>query len=200
MGYDIKDAMRDLDPADDSHWTQAGKPSLEALSEKMGERVTRAQVNEANPEFCRPAAPSSPQPISGDDGEQAPPRSSDEEPTQPNRTGRAAAKAKLDKAIAEIDAGQAKCREMLAKLADESAALDRKADEMRREFDQAFPPLTAAERYKLVTDRAHEERRRASQRAASAATMGTTRLDAALGMRRGGLGSGRPNYPFKGNG
>lgn len=53
---DLKAAIELLDPANDSHWTSAGLPSVEAVSEIAGDKVTRAQIEEAAPGFQRPAA------------------------------------------------------------------------------------------------------------------------------------------------
>lgn len=51
-------ALAKLDPADDSHWTEAGLPSLEAIEQAMGGAtgVTRADVEGVKPGFTREAA------------------------------------------------------------------------------------------------------------------------------------------------
>lgn len=50
----IKEALLKLDPENDEHWTQDGLPKLDALSEIFGEKVTRKEATEADPDFIRP--------------------------------------------------------------------------------------------------------------------------------------------------
>lgn len=52
---EIHDALSRLDPSDDSHWTEAGAPRVEAVGELLGRSVTRAEIQEAAPDFRRPS-------------------------------------------------------------------------------------------------------------------------------------------------
>ena len=52
----IEQAVAMLDPAMDSHWTRDGKPQVDDVSALLGRRVTRAEIDEALPEFQRPEA------------------------------------------------------------------------------------------------------------------------------------------------
>lgn len=45
----LEQAIRELDPAIDAHWTKKGEPTLNALKELTGHAVTRAEANEATP-------------------------------------------------------------------------------------------------------------------------------------------------------
>ena len=51
----ISAAIELLDPANDEHWTNAGLPSVEAVTELVGTKVSRAEINAAAPAFMRPA-------------------------------------------------------------------------------------------------------------------------------------------------
>ena len=50
---EIKEALAQLDGIDDSHWTADGAPAVEAVSEIVGQKVTRAQITDAAPKFSR---------------------------------------------------------------------------------------------------------------------------------------------------
>lgn len=50
----ITEALQSLDPATDSHWTKAGLPSVDVVSDLVGAKVTRAQIEEVAPGFVRP--------------------------------------------------------------------------------------------------------------------------------------------------
>lgn len=52
---EIKSAVDMLDGAVDAHWTAAGLPAVDAVSELTGKTVTRAQITEAAPDAKRPA-------------------------------------------------------------------------------------------------------------------------------------------------
>ncbi len=51
---DIISALKDLDPTNDSHWTDDGDPRMSAIEERVGTtEITRDDVIEAAPRFCR---------------------------------------------------------------------------------------------------------------------------------------------------
>lgn len=50
---DIKEALSQLDTLDDNLWTQDGSPKIEAVSDLVGSKVTRAEILEAAPKFSR---------------------------------------------------------------------------------------------------------------------------------------------------
>lgn len=50
---DIKEALSQLDTLDDNLWTQDGSPKIEAVSDLVGNKVTRAEILEASPKFSR---------------------------------------------------------------------------------------------------------------------------------------------------
>lgn len=47
----LEAAVKRLDPADKTHWTQGGLPDLTVLSELTGGRVTRREVEKAFPDL-----------------------------------------------------------------------------------------------------------------------------------------------------
>lgn len=53
---DIASAISLLDPKDDAHWTEAGLPAVDAVKAIVGRNVTRSEINDAAPDFMRPAA------------------------------------------------------------------------------------------------------------------------------------------------
>lgn len=52
---DILKALLSLDPADDSHWTKDGLPSLEAVKQALKVAVSRRRIDSVSPAFVRPA-------------------------------------------------------------------------------------------------------------------------------------------------
>ena len=50
---DIKEALGTLDKSNDDHWTADGLPRIDVVSAIVGEKVTRAQISEADPDFTR---------------------------------------------------------------------------------------------------------------------------------------------------
>lgn len=52
----VKEAVSSLDHEDDKHWTEAGLPSADAVSDLAGEKVTRKQIEAAAPGYNRAAA------------------------------------------------------------------------------------------------------------------------------------------------
>jgi hypothetical protein len=50
---DIKEALAQLDSMEDSHWTADGAPATQAVSDLIGQKVTRAQITDAAPKFSR---------------------------------------------------------------------------------------------------------------------------------------------------
>ena len=51
----LRAAVEGLDATNDDHWTAAGLPDVSAVSEAMGVKVTRAQIEAAAPDVKRPA-------------------------------------------------------------------------------------------------------------------------------------------------
>lgn len=56
MKMDVLAVLKKLDPDSNDHWTNAGLPSISAVSEIAGAPVSRAQVAEAWPSFDRSVA------------------------------------------------------------------------------------------------------------------------------------------------
>lgn len=52
----VADALKLLDASNDEHWTSRGIPSVDAVSASLGRAVTRAEIEEAIPDFNRTAA------------------------------------------------------------------------------------------------------------------------------------------------
>lgn len=50
----LEEALQELDPADDGHWTKAGQPDLNHLKEATGKKVTRAQIAVVGGDIKRP--------------------------------------------------------------------------------------------------------------------------------------------------
>lgn len=75
---DIKEALEQLDTMEDSHWTADGAPATAAVSEIMGEKVTRQQITDAAPKFSRENTD-----LSGPEPEQETPPSQEEPAPEP---------------------------------------------------------------------------------------------------------------------
>jgi len=52
----VAEALNMLDPEDDSHWTSRKLPQVDEVEKLMGRSVTRAEIEEAAPDFDRDAA------------------------------------------------------------------------------------------------------------------------------------------------
>jgi len=52
----VAEAVTRLDPGDDDHWTQDGKPAVSAVSQILGGNVTRQDLDQICPGFNREAA------------------------------------------------------------------------------------------------------------------------------------------------
>ena len=52
----IKEALAKLDPFDDDHWTADGAPTIAAVTDAFGDKVTRKEITEADPLFSRETA------------------------------------------------------------------------------------------------------------------------------------------------
>jgi hypothetical protein len=52
----ILDALRNLDPLNDDHWTDGGDPRIDAVKAFLGTAVTRAEIVAAAPDFNREKA------------------------------------------------------------------------------------------------------------------------------------------------
>ncbi len=50
----IQEALSILDHSNDDHWTQDGKPAVSAVSEALGENVSRQVLDLVAPDFTRP--------------------------------------------------------------------------------------------------------------------------------------------------
>ncbi len=75
----IASALSALDPADDTHWTASGKPSVAAVSDIVGAPVTRADIDAAAPDLTRDAADPN-APVAVPDTPPADPASAEEPP------------------------------------------------------------------------------------------------------------------------
>ncbi len=56
MTTNIQHALRALDPDNDGHWTDDGLPRVDAVAVLAGEKVTRKQITNTDPEFTRERA------------------------------------------------------------------------------------------------------------------------------------------------
>ncbi len=53
-GMSIELALKQLDHANDDHWNESnGKPSTKAVTELVGRKVTRAEIEDVDPDFVR---------------------------------------------------------------------------------------------------------------------------------------------------
>ena len=53
LSEQIIKALSQLDQANNKHWTGSGLPSVKAVEEILGRDITRADINDAAPEFRR---------------------------------------------------------------------------------------------------------------------------------------------------
>jgi hypothetical protein len=53
---ELKQALSQLDPANDGHWTSNGSPRVDVISEMIGATVTRQAITDAAPELMRESA------------------------------------------------------------------------------------------------------------------------------------------------
>ena len=53
LAEQIIKALGQLDHANDQHWTNAGLPNVKAVESFLGQDITRADINNAAPDFRR---------------------------------------------------------------------------------------------------------------------------------------------------
>jgi hypothetical protein len=68
----LREALSQLDPENDDHWTSNGDPLIDVVTAKMGTKVTREEIVNSAPKFSRsnfviPEMPSAPEPTKSDD-------------------------------------------------------------------------------------------------------------------------------------
>ncbi len=79
---DIKEALSQLDPLNDDHWTSDGAPRMDAIEAIVGDKsITRKDVVNAAPDFTREKAG---RPSEDDDQSEAQENSGEQEQQQPN--------------------------------------------------------------------------------------------------------------------
>lgn len=115
---DIKQALAQLDPANDSQWTSDGLPVIAVVSDLVGVKVTRKQITEAAPEFIRETA-SAPavaaEQTADDDGGETPAVVEQESAWEPQAA---------DEPIDELAAAERAVADAERALADAKRALD----------------------------------------------------------------------------
>lgn len=200
MNEKIRDALSALDPNNAEHWTGQGLPSMAVVCHLLGETVTRKQVEEAAPGFCRTDLGL---PAEGNEGmvsyaEDAQPVESDGA-LEVRHDERSQAEHELQKRMADLQVARAAALEQMkaAKVAADIA--EREMEVAKAKFEAEHPPLTQAQEYQLILKRSFEERlKRVQTEAAARAVLGQggkSPLDRAMSSRRG-YGLTRPVYPL----
>jgi uncharacterized protein YuzE len=186
----ITDALSALRPESDDDWTRDGRPSMEAVRERLDDdTVTRAMVDAAAPEFRRSSAV----------GETLTAEPSDAETIATDELDeRTVAEMDRDRQVAAIEVEKDELTARARALTDQIRACDRRIDDVRAEFSTRFPPLTQHQEFQRVLARQHEVKiRRLEQERRAAAILGTSSrspLDRSMQARRG-FGISRPQYP-----
>lgn len=205
----IRENLALLDPDDDDHWTKAGLPDVEVVSDLVGAKVTRAQIGEAAPDFRREArevvvespgfdlsdepaadappedepAPDEPESLlEAADGVAAPP---EEQPRVNPPDPRAVAAAAIAEKRAEIDA----IERAVAEANRRKAELVAEIDGLRAQ--EAGERLSEVDAFKLYCQRQHESRMARAARSQAVLTqfgVSVPGVDAGL---RGGRNSKR---------
>ncbi len=180
MQETLKSTLSLLDHGNDAHWTIDGLPAVEVVSAIADEPITRAQIEEHYPGYVRKVEDDAPAPI----------QSEDPTPDDPKATEKgfaaliATKKEEVNAVTCEVDTLQKKRLAMIQEL-----------DELASERNTKFPPLSQAEAYKVITDRAFESRKRKADQAIEVARiLGANQpapIDAAM-RRSKGFGFARP--------
>lgn len=228
---DIKQALSNLDPKDDTQWTGDGMPLVEVVSKIAGRPVTRKEIIDADPDLTRaaavarlqakeaPAVDTKREEVAGDtlkgDAGAAPalPTIADP-PAQPSRRAQAEREvADMTEEIEELERDLAQITrgiEEATKDRDRMAAQHTRLCALR---DKHLPAQAASNgegiRSYLAQQNKVREDRAARIRGVVAsgvklgevldAVRGASRIDAAMGGRRGPVGNvGRPNRPLMG--
>lgn len=196
MNEKIRDALSALDPNNAEHWTGQGLPSMAVVCQLLGETVTRKQVEEAAPGFCRTdlGLPAEGQEIA---------RTIDASlgihpPSEVADDPREAAERYLQKRMADLQMARAAALEQMKAAKAAADMAEREMEAAKVKFEAEHPPLTPAQEYQLVLKRSFEERlKRVQDEAAARAVLGRggkSPLDRAMSARTG-YGHARPIYP-----
>lgn len=157
MDPKIVEALRQLDPANDTHWNDSGLPSLDEMSKLLGRRVQRSELNATAPELTRDTFAAwlegSEDALNGggDDDAEAATAYADSEAEEEE-------KARYDELIAQ---GERELAALDKKLVAAQQARNAKSDEIdriRAEKTERFPPRTAAQAMKDHIARLAEHR------------------------------------------
>lgn len=178
----IPQALSQLDPSNDDHWTGDGAPRVDVVQKLTGlSSLTRAQIVEAAPKFTRdvptlPERAPKPSPAKDDASETQRYVEIDAELAKLH-----AQKGEIENRMGELSAEQAR----LARFAPKPVEYDHKADQEAR-----MVWLESQKRQRA--ERAH--RTRALIEATAAGAAGPAPIDAAM-ARRNTRGTQRPTFP-----
>jgi len=169
------ETLRQLDPANDAHWTQNGLPRLDVLSASIGSDVTRNDVAAAAPSFRRDhlelPAPVEPEP---------------EAPTNADMAEDVAAtRALLEQQLSGVRVQIENCRGDVERIKQRQSEFEDEEIRISTLLQEKYPELSPGERMKRHVQRQHEYRVAAAKKAESAGQQvgAPSPLDKALAAR-----------------
>lgn len=197
---EILEALQKLDPTDDTHWTDDGAPRMDALQNLTDDKtLTRAQVNDAAPQFSRPKAGEEPgvaPPIQAasegnnglfDDGMDPEVDGPGEQLTEDQV--RAILARRIRDSEAALQASRAATNEARA----EERRAEQRVTRATADFQRRFPPISQAENIK---QHLASQQQRLMDEVAYRGDNGRGQLDIAM-QRRNSRGWSRPSRPVQ---
>lgn len=239
---DLKHALSQLDPKDDTQWTSDGAPLVEAVSRIAGRQVTRKEIVDADPALTRAAASDRAlaaldasktdedltgevtgeatgaprEEVKGRLGDFDFPTATNGAPMLDNPNPdpvdtRSPALVELDEEIADLDRDLVAIVDAIAKLSKDRDLVAKRHEALCARRDRIAPRIDQqnGDGIRQYLERSHRARAERVQRVQATITngaklgevleaaRGVSRIDAALGHRRGPVGSvGRPQRPL----
>lgn len=189
---DIKQALKQLNPKLNAHWTSDGAPRLEIVSEFLGVNVTREQVIKADPFFTRESMLAAEEPADGTTQE-----TQEEEASTVTLADDLIAKLKakqgeIDVAGKHVDEAQG----VVKKLASEMDVLAKKADKLTRSQESFKPFADYLESQKNMRIERAALHNKALEATRGLNTSNKSPLDNAF-TRKNTRGAMRPQVPLK---
>jgi len=169
------ETLRQLDPANNAHWTQNGLPRLDVLSASIGSDVSRNDVAAAAPNFRRDNLELPP-----------PPAPEPEAPTHPDMAEDVAKnRALIEQQLAGLRVQIENCRSDIERIKHRQSEFRDEEIRLATLLKEKYPEVSPGERMKRHVQRQHEIRVAAAQEARRSGqkVVAPSPLDQALAAR-----------------
>lgn len=169
---DIKEAIAELDPKNDAHWTEDGLPLVDEVQKIAGDfDITREQITEASPDVTRASALADVEPDEDEDGTEE--QAESETPLDPL--------AEAKERLAEVTKVCGELRSARERIDAELKAAQAEHDRLQTYIDRTTPRDSNQENINQYLAKQHEIREARAGRAKQLRETGLTIKDLAGG-------------------